>query len=201
MNNKIFALVCLLLVGVAAYAERDKWMPVKPSPASADAADVDQDSSPPQHLAPEGTFYMLEYVSAHTPHGLTGFVPGQAVRLVSADKATQTLLVSDGTNQVAVSPSQITNDLDIAALVGRRDQQSQQELQRRIAAERNPDAKIERRAEKRAAKDLRKYKSGSTIGTSTTLSRGSTAASSVDAAKNAAIRNGYRSGNPYYYLQ
>ena len=63
-------LLCIALIVVAVgWVERDKWWPQKTEVVAAPPAPV-------RHLAPEGTFYVVDYLSTHTPHGIAGFRPG-----------------------------------------------------------------------------------------------------------------------------
>ena len=95
-----------------------------------------KDDAPPadpvaeHHLARQGTFFVLQYVSIPAPHGVIGFEPGREVRFVRADREKGELVVTDGEYEVEMKPSQLTNDLDIAALARRGDEDSQ----RRISA-------------------------------------------------------------------
>ena len=177
-----------LLIAVAAFMTRHQWLP-----SQTVYVDVHNDlarspavpSPPPRHLAPAGTFYMVEYVAVRTKHGVAGFQPGLEVQLAAVNKQKGTLTVSDGQYEVEVGPMQITNDLDIAALARRQDQQSQAELQVRQDAERKEyDKEITTRNE-RYARDVAGVRSGSVIGTLHTLDERAT-------------RANY--GSSYYYL-
>ena len=138
------------------------------------------------HLAPHGTFFLVQYVSTTTPNGVVGFTPGQQVQFVSADKARGTLLVTDGEHQVAVKPEQLTNDKDVAALAMKQDQQSQSQVAAALDKQRKQAAKTQQQADVNAARDLTKSRSrtGSQLG-GTALDR-------------PAKQTG--NGNPYSYL-
>jgi hypothetical protein len=77
-----------------------------------------------RRLAPEGTFYLIERASLKTASGVVGFAPGTRVRVVQ-DKG-ETFSVTDGSTTFDVPADELTNDLDLAALVGRSDAKSQQ---------------------------------------------------------------------------
>ena len=107
-----------------------------------------------RHLAPHGTLYLLQYVSATTDKGVEGFEPGAEVHFVQADRAKRTLIVSDGRAQVEVSPDKLTNDMDVAALARQKDQTNQARIAAYVQAEQAANAKAEREAGEATAKDL-----------------------------------------------
>jgi hypothetical protein len=77
-----------------------------------------------QHrLAPEGVFYVMNALSIHTASGVTGLAPGTRVRMLQ-DKG-ETFSVTDGSTTFDVSTDNLTNDVDLAALVARHDAESQ----------------------------------------------------------------------------
>ena len=78
--------------------------------------------TPQKNLAPAGTFYIVQRVTVTTDSGITGIAPGTRVTMVSPGPPMQ---VSDGQNQFAVQPEQVTNDLDIAARVYYADRNAQ----------------------------------------------------------------------------
>ena len=71
---------------------------------------------------------MVEYVAVHTVHGVTGLVPGQPVRCLGVDAPSGLLIVTDGTCQAKVDPTQLTADQATGQQVQARDQQSQDAL-------------------------------------------------------------------------
>ena len=81
-----------------------------------------------RHLAPHDTFYMVTYVAVKTDTGVEGFDPGQEVHLVEVHRPTHTLVVSDAHAQVEVSPDQLTNDMNIAAMARQKDQVNQAQI-------------------------------------------------------------------------
>ena len=80
-------------------------------------------------LAPSGTVYLLQYISAPRPDGggLIGFPPGTAMRVVG--NRGPILLVSDGVCQAEIPRSATTDDLDVAESAGRADAVSQRRLE------------------------------------------------------------------------
>ena len=192
-------LALLAVIVAALYAERDKFLPEKPAPVV-----VAPTPTPPvRHLAPEGIFYLVEYVSVRTPHGITGFVPGEQVSFVSANQAKGLLTVTDGTTSVEVGPMQITNDLDVAALAKRQDQDSQHQLASIQEAERKADVQMRQKIDIEHANNVARLSSGAAVGANSTLDRASEAASSFDRTdQKYGYHSGYRyyNGSPYYYL-
>ncbi|MBV9127280.1 MAG: hypothetical protein JO117_04260, partial [Verrucomicrobia bacterium] len=87
---------------------------------------------PTPRLAPEGVFFLTQYVSLTTRSGVIGFEPGQRVKFVRGKETT--LIVTDGKYEIEVTPDQLTNDLDLADLARRNDQTSQALLASRAAA-------------------------------------------------------------------
>lgn len=68
---------------------------------------------PHKHLAPDGTFFLLQRVTKPTEFGVYSLGPGSEVHRVAQQGST--LTVSDGRQQFDVAASQLTNDLDMAA--------------------------------------------------------------------------------------
>ncbi len=122
--------------------------------ASAQTPDSAHTDAKGRHLAPRGTLYLLSYVAVKTDTGVEGFDPGQEVHVVNADRAKQTLVVSDGHAQVEVPPSKLTNDMDLAAMVRRKDEANQAQVAAYIQAEQVAYNKYEREAADATAKDL-----------------------------------------------
>ncbi len=199
--KEFFTFLVLLILIAAAYFQRDKWL-TPPPPQIVYVTPKPTPTPPLRHLAPEGTFYLVEYLSVPVPHGVVGFVPGQMVHFVSADEAKGTLLVTDGTHQAEVGPMQITNDLDIAAIARRQDQASQGQLQAAQQAAWQMDEKLRQQVNIDHAKSVAGMRSGSSIGSQTSLNKSSEAASSFDRAdqRNGAIYGYPYYGSPYSYL-
>ena len=186
-------LLCIALIVIAiGWVERDKWWPQKP-PVAAEAPTP----APVRHLAPEGTFYVVEYLSTRTAHGITGFVPGQEVHFVSVDQAKGTLLVTDGKTQIAANPMQLTNDMDVAELARRQDQNSQRQLQAMQTAAAKADQDFHRKIDLDHARDVAKLGSGTAVGAGGALDQRAQAASSLDRAR----QRGVSAGSPYSYLR
>lgn len=103
-----------------------------PVPVSPPAETLPSSLTPPQALAVstpaplrpayEGDFWLVSYVSVQTPHGVAGFPPGQLVRVVGANEQTGKLRVSDGTYEVEVFDTQLTDDPELAQRIGNQDQ-------------------------------------------------------------------------------
>ena len=119
-------------------------------------SDMVHTDSQGHHLAPHGTFYLLDYVSVKTDKGVEGFVPGQEVHLVEVHRPTHTLVVSDGRAQVEVAPEKLTHDMDIAAMARRNDQANQNRIATYIQSERDSYAKYEKQAAEATAKDVQR---------------------------------------------
>ncbi len=87
----------------------------KPTPARSVVAE--------RRLAPEGTYFLLQRASLTTNSGVVGFAPGTKVTLL--EQGNSASKVTDGQYQFEVQPSQLTNDLDIAASVAQSDYTTQ----------------------------------------------------------------------------
>jgi hypothetical protein len=70
-----------------------------------------------RRLAAEGVYFLLEAISITTSDGIAGLKPGTRVTLVS--EAGDTLRLTDGELQFDARRDQLTNDLDVAAQLGR----------------------------------------------------------------------------------
>ncbi len=73
-----------------------------------------------KHLAPPGTYYMLERSSIQHATGVAAVIPGEPVKLMSR-KADGTMKVASGKYEFEVKESQLTNDLDVAQSAERKD--------------------------------------------------------------------------------
>ena len=161
------------------------------------------------HLAAHGTLYLLEYVSVKTDKGVEGFEPGQEVHVVAVHPATHTLVVSDGRAQIEVSPSKLTHDMDIAAMVRQKDQASQASIAAYVQKEQDAYNKFEKQAAEATAKDVeradKQQAASSTIVDDTGASLNAqpvdaTASSNGSAYNNYYGSNGYGYGSPYSYF-
>ena len=79
-----------------------------------------------RRLAPEGTYFLLQRVVLKIDSGVIGFAPGTKVTLLGQGDSAST--VTDGQYQFAVEPSQLTNDLDLAASVAQSDYATQAQI-------------------------------------------------------------------------
>jgi hypothetical protein len=75
--------------------------------------------TPQRRLAPEGAYFLLERASLRIDSGVIGFAPGTKVTLLEQGNSASKF--TDGQYQFEVPPSQLTNDLDIAASVAQSD--------------------------------------------------------------------------------
>jgi hypothetical protein len=82
--------------------------------------------SPARHLAPEGTYFLLQRVAITTDSGVIGFAPGTEVNLAVRNDSISTVTV--GEHKFDVESSQLTNDLDIAASVAKADYTAQVQI-------------------------------------------------------------------------
>ena len=177
-----------------------------PAADQALAAQMVENSPRSRHLAPHDTFYLLSYVAVKTEKGVEGFDPGQEVHLVEVRRDRQTLLVSNGHAQVEVSPSNLTNDIDIAALVRQKDQSSQARIAQHIKDEQIAYSKYEREAADATASDLaqrrddqRKQDEEARRGEQAPVAQ--TAAPASNPANNGYYGDGgYGYGSPYSYF-
>ena len=120
-------LLLVLLSGIGWYVTHHQAEAVTATTGE-DGAPATPPPGAPHRFAPQGTFFLLEYVSTRTAHGVAGFEPGCEVHLKSVNVAKRSMLVTDGKNTVEVHPEMITNDLDIASLTRWQDQRSQQAI-------------------------------------------------------------------------
>ena len=80
----------------------------------------------PRRFAPEGTVFLLDYASLPTAHGVIGFPPGTALRVVET-QPTQ-LILTDGKYRIPVGLASTTNDLDVVEQVRQMDASEQARL-------------------------------------------------------------------------
>jgi len=86
-----------------------------------------------RHLAPEGSYFLLQFVSITTPFGVVGLPPG--TRITTVTHRGELFEVSDADDHVfQVMESQMTNDVDLAAAAARRDATLQRRREAEIAA-------------------------------------------------------------------
>lgn len=202
-QNLLCVVLAILIVSMVWYATHREPEP-KPYVAVAPPTPTPK-PLPPRHLAPEGTFFLISYLSVPTPHGVVGFEPGTEVTLVAVHENNGSLLVTDGKYQVEARPSQLTNDLDIAALARRQDERSQQTVVAYLNNERDTFEKMQQKVNQEHSANVDKINAAivedSTVGRRQgLLNEESQPASSYD---RYLLRNGgysYSSGSPYSYF-
>ena len=119
-------------MAAVAYAGFSLWqkrnpapLPAAPPPTPIPVRVAVSTPAPRKHLAPVGIYFLAERISVTTDFGVTGIAPGTEVKLL---KAGTPMRVTDGREQFDVMPSQVTNDLDIAAQVANADQVTQSSI-------------------------------------------------------------------------
>lgn len=100
--------------------------------------------SPARHLAPEGTYFLLQRVALTTHSGVIGFAPGTKVNLAVRNDSISTVTV--GEHKFDVESSQLTNDLDIAASVAKADYTAQAQISESTATQAREYAQQQRDA-------------------------------------------------------
>lgn len=183
-------------------AERLSLKQISPAPNNFDAVQSapSEIEAPdrPRRVAPEGTFYLLEYVSARTDRGIIGFEPGQRVTLVEPILDKGMIRVTDGVYKAEIHPSQMTNNLDVAEMAKGKDAESQRQVQAYQEGQRRQYAA--------AINKLNEDYSTSTARTSTKMAAAS-AVGSANSRLNEEPRpaggyygNPFWNGSPYGYL-
>lgn len=122
----------LVILALAGYAGYVVWINYHKPPPPPEVVVIEATPPPttppptpiPRRLAPEGTFFLIEYVSVQTSDGIVGYKPGTTV--VRVKESGDTMRVKTATTELDVKHSQITNDLDIAARAGALDARAQQ---------------------------------------------------------------------------
>ena len=151
-------------------------------------------ATPSRRLAPDGTFFVTQYVSVRTPNGVAGFEPGRQVKFVGLDEAKQLLIVTDGEYQAELGPMQLTNDLDLAVLAQRRDQASQQQLAALLEKDRQEDARLREQQGIEYSREMARIHTSASVGGQTALDQKPGPASAAD-------RAALHRGSPYLYLR
>lgn len=174
--------VLLLLIGAGIYYVNRPAPPPAPKP---------------RRLSPDGTFFVVSYISARIKSGVIGFEPGRQVHLTKVLQEKQRLMVSDGTYEVEATPDQLTNDLDIAELARLHDASSQGQLATRQNAERAWYEKSLQEQNEAHTKDVASFNQeiakGSAIGTyQNPLNKGAERTNTV------VNSTGSYYGSPYY---
>lgn len=181
------------------------------TPSSADqrkASQMVENATPnDRHLAPRDTFYILSYVAVKTDTGVEGFAPGQEVHLVEVHQPTHTLVVSDGHAQVEVPPSDLTNDMDIAALARQKDQAHQSKIVAYTQREKEAYDKYERQVADATRKDLEGREKQQQAAVAEQVKEENTPVASTAPPANTPLaepgyygEGGYGYGNPYSYF-
>ena len=113
-KDSTFAVVCvvLLLVVIGFLMYRVATQPRQL------AGDV-----PEHHVAPAGTFFAREYVAMTRSNGIIGLPPGTAVFV--RQKGNAQWVVNDGIDDLTVSPSALTVDVELAAKLRAHDAEAQ----------------------------------------------------------------------------
>jgi hypothetical protein len=137
------------------YAQNQTASPPATSPAAVEPSPLTPAASPSSEvahprLAPKDVFFLMERVSVKTKSGVIGFAPGTRVKFIK-DQGETLLVQSEGT-ELGVRGDQLTNDLDLADLLGRQDAQSQQALQRELQ-NRNDDHQKETEKKNQLSKE------------------------------------------------
>lgn len=105
------------------------------------------------HTAPDGTYFLRDYVSIPTSRGVIGWTPGQMVKLVGdAQPDPRMLNVTDGLYSAKVSRDLLTQDLTEAAAIQGFDAQQQDSLYQASAKTQNNLTAYQRQAEFSQAK-------------------------------------------------
>src|ERR1043166_7539948 len=89
--------------------------------------------APTLHLAPPGTFFLVQYRSVSSDSGVTGFAPGTKVSLIR--QSDSVMHVTDGHIEFDVPADEVTNDLDIAARAASGDARAQEQVGRLITSQ------------------------------------------------------------------
>jgi hypothetical protein len=106
-----------------------------PSPTAGAVSAPAATPTPARHIAPEGTYFLLELVPIKTSAGVIGEPPGTQVTLVKRENSA--IRVSDAEHRVfIVKASQLTNDADLAAHLAKLDSEKQQQIQQRLSEQR-----------------------------------------------------------------
>src|ERR1700704_5955428 len=122
MSKTVLVIITVADLGLAGtyFYLRRTPPPPAPRPASSPVARA----TPPPHLAPPGTYFLLRYRSVTTDSGVTGFPPGTKVSLLQ--QSGDSMHVSDGQIEFDVPASELTNDLGVATRAARNDSRAQE---------------------------------------------------------------------------
>ena len=118
--------------GVPPPAERVDPSAARSSPPTNTPPVDSTTAQPKRRQAQPGTFFLLQYASVKTSRGVYGFEPGHEVHLVRTLPDKGTVIVSDGKSELEISPSLLTNDLDVAAQLAQADAATQAQIVSRL---------------------------------------------------------------------
>lgn len=108
---------------------------------------------PERRLAPPGTFFLMHYVSAMTPTGVVGLLPGQELKIVSGKKAAPgNRLVTDGHREFEVEARNLTDDIDVADNLRKNDRERQKSAAATLVAEKLAADRAKRKLQVEAAR-------------------------------------------------
>lgn len=100
-------------------------------------------SQPTPRIPPEGTVFNLKAITVNLPDGVAGIEAGTELR-VTGTNGDGTLHIQSGELSADVSPSLLTNDLDVVAAVRAENQRKQTALEQWNAQQRAAAAELER---------------------------------------------------------
>lgn len=114
----------LILFLIACAAGLWFFWPVPARPAKSAPITAPAPIAASTRLAPEGIFFLTEYVSVANEDGISGFPGG--TKVTRLEDLGDSLQVRNSTGTILKVPKQkLTNDLDVAEAAGRRDAQAQ----------------------------------------------------------------------------
>ena len=133
-------IITVVVVGWLAW----RWHSSQPKPQSVSRPKPTPlvHQSPARHLAPEGTYFLLQRVALTTDSGVVGFAPGTKVNLAARTDSISTVTVKG--YKFDVPSSQLTNDLDIAASVAQSDFAVQTKISELTAMQARQYAQLQR---------------------------------------------------------
>ena len=89
----------------------------------------------PHRFAPEGTYFLKEYTSFSSSHGMIGVEPGETVHLVRwLDADSRWMHVAGRDGEFDVSADLVTADVDLADAIRQQDQSAQGDFQAKTAS-------------------------------------------------------------------
>ena len=107
------------------------------------------------HRAGTGTYFLNQYISFATPHGMTGWAPGQEVHeVLKAPYVQGNKTVSDGTFSAVIPETVLTQDIEDAEALRSADSDSQAQAKSNLAAAKAHAAKQTFTAQLASAQDI-----------------------------------------------